>query len=180
MTSKFADILRADAAQESLDVRVIERDVFATTSDLRRNYRLILLSEVVSDFRTVEQLRGVFELAADCLAPGGELVFNIFLARGDYIPDAAARELGEQCYTSMFIAAQVADAVAGLPLELVSDESVYDYEKTHVAPEKWPPTSWYENWVSGLDVFDVVREDSPIELRWLVYRKTAEQQAREG
>lgn len=180
MTSKFADILRADAAQESLDVRVIERDVFATTADLRRDYRLILLSEVVSDFRRIEQLRAVFELAADCLAPGGELVFNIFLGRGDYIPDAAARELGEQCYTSIFVYPQVSDAAAGLPLTLVSDESVYDYEKTHVAPEKWPPTSWYENWVSGLDVFDVVREDSPIELRWLVYRKTAEQQAQEG
>ena len=62
-------------------------------------------------------------------------------------------------------------AVAGQPLELISDESVHDYEKDHLPPQGWPPTSWYVNWVSGLDVFDVPREDSPIELRWLVYRK---------
>lgn len=171
MTSKFADIIRADAQQEALNVRVIQRDVFETTADLRRDYRLILLSEVVSDFRTTEQLRGVFELAAGCLAPGGRLVFNIFLGRNGYRPDQAARELGEQCYTSIFSYPEVAGAVASLPLELVSDESVYDYEKSHADPQKWPPTSWYENWISGLDVYDVRREDSPIEMRWLVYRK---------
>lgn len=171
MTSKFAEILRGEASQEGLNVRVIERDVFATTADLRRDYRLILLSEVVSDFRTTEQLRGVFELAAECLAPGGMLVFNVFVARAGYVPDDAARELGQQCYTSIFTYPQITEASAGLPLDLVSSESVYDYEKSHADPQKWPPTSWYENWTSGLDVFDVPREDSPIEMRWLVYRK---------
>src|SRR5262249_37802511 len=71
MTPKFADIIRAEAEREGLGVRVIQRDVFATMEDLRRDYRLILLSEVVSDFRTTQQLRGVFELAAGCLMPGG-------------------------------------------------------------------------------------------------------------
>lgn len=28
---------------------------------------------------------------------------------------------------------------------------------------------WYANCASGLEVFDVEREQSPIELRWLVY-----------
>ncbi len=172
MTPKFAEILRGEAAAESLPVRVVERDVFATVADLRRDYRLILLSEVVSDFRGPEQLRGVFELAAQCLAPGGVLVFNVFLARGGYRPDAAARQLGEQCYTSIFTAEEVAGAAAGLPLEQISDESVYDYEKAHAAAGTWPPTSWYENWTSGLDVFDLSREDCPIAMRWLVYRKT--------
>src|SRR5262245_48416439 len=79
-------------------VRVIQRDVFSTLADLRQDYQLILLSEVVSDFRTTQQLRGVFELAAHCLAPGGRLVFNAFLAHHDYTPDDAARELGQQCY----------------------------------------------------------------------------------
>jgi hypothetical protein len=36
----------------------------------------------------------------------------------------------------------------------------------------WPPTSWYAGWVSGLDVFPVEREMSPIELRSLVFQKT--------
>jgi SAM-dependent methyltransferase len=165
------ELLRSGAQQESLDIRVIQRDVFETLQDLRTDYRLILLSEVVSDFRTVDQLRGVFELAAHCLAPGGRLVFNIFLPREAYLPDPAARELGQQCYTSIFTDADVVAAVAGQPLELISDESVHDYEKDHLPPQGWPPTSWYVNWISGLDVFDVPREESPIEMRWLVYRK---------
>ena len=102
MTPKFADMIRSDAARESLNVRVIQRDVFSRMDDLRQDYQLILLSEVVSDFRTTQQLRGVFELAAQCLAPGGRLVFNAFLARDGYIPDDAARELGQQMYTSIF------------------------------------------------------------------------------
>ncbi|ODR12804.1 class I SAM-dependent methyltransferase [Mycobacterium shimoidei] len=171
MTPKFADIIRTEAQRESLDVRVIQRDVFATTDDLRRDYQLILLSEVVSDFKTVEQLRGTFQLAADCLAAGGRLVFNAFLANPDYTPDDAARELGQQTYTAIFTRDEMNSAAAGLPLELIADDSVYDYEKTHLPAGAWPPTSWYADWVSGLDVFDVERAASPIEMRWLVYRK---------
>jgi precorrin-6B methylase 2 len=168
----FAATIRQEAERESLSVRVIERDVFATTNDLRRDYRLILLSEVASDFRSSDQLRGVFALAAECLVPGGLLVFNTFLARDGYTPDAAARELGQQCYTAIFTRAEIAAAAAGLPLDLESDDSVYDYEKSHLPATAWPPTSWYEGWVGGQDVFDVPREASPIDMRWLVYRKT--------
>jgi 2-polyprenyl-3-methyl-5-hydroxy-6-metoxy-1,4-benzoquinol methylase len=171
MTQKFADAIRLDANWETLDVRVIERDVFTTMSDLRRDYQLILSSEVVTDFRTTEQLRGICELAAECLAPGGKLVFNMFLAHDGYTPTAAARELGQQCYTSIFTRDELAKAQQGLPLDLIADDSVYEYEKTHLPEESWPPTSWYVGWVSGQDVFDVPRESSPIELRWLVFQK---------
>ena len=173
LTPKFADMIRSDAERESLDVRVIQRDVFSTMDDLRRDYQLILLSEVVSDFRTTQQLRGLFELAAQCLAPGGRLVFNAFLARHGYTPDTAARELGQQMYTSIFTQHEMSTAAAELPLELVADDSVYEYEKAHLPQGAWPPTSWYAEWVSGQDVFDVTREHSPIEMRWLVYQKQA-------
>jgi protein-L-isoaspartate O-methyltransferase len=63
MTPKFADTIRADADRESLNVRVTQRDIFTTDDDLRRDYRMIVLSEVVSDFRTSQQLRALFELA---------------------------------------------------------------------------------------------------------------------
>lgn len=172
MTAKFAGIIRDEAARESLNVRVLERDVFATLEDLGRDYQLILLSEVVSDFRNTRQLRGVFELAAQCLAPGGHLVFNVFLDRAGHTIDDAARQLGQQCYTSIFTYQEVAEASAQLPLERVADDSVYEYEKTHLPADAWPPTSWYANWVSGLDVFDVPRDKCPIEMRWLVYRKS--------
>lgn len=172
VTPKFADILRAEAEREALDVRVIQRDVFASMDDLRRDYQLIVLSEVVPDFRTVEQLRGMFELAARCLAPGGRFVFNTFLPRPGYTPDNAARELGQQVYNAIFTRDDLASAAGVLPLVLVGDDSVYDYEKTHLPAEGWPPTGWYEGWASGLDVFDVEPEACPIELRWLVYQKT--------
>jgi SAM-dependent methyltransferase len=171
MTPKFAEIIRTEAQREALDVRVIQRDVFAAINDLRWDYGLIVLSEVVSDFRTTQQLRGVFELADRCLLPGGRLVFNAFLARPGYIPDDAARELGQQVYTAILTRDELADAARPVPFALVSDDSVYEYEMAHLPDGAWPPTSWYAAWVSGLDVFDVEREQSPIEMRWLVYQK---------
>lgn len=172
MTPKFAENIRTEAQRDRLDVRVIERDVFTTTNDLRRDYQLILLSEVVSDFRSSQQLRDLFGLAAQHLAPGGRLVFNVFLGRDGYLPDEAARQLGQQTYTTIFTRDELNGAAAGLPLQLVSDESVYDYEKTHLPDGAWPQTSWYANWVDGLDVFDLDRAASPIEMRWLVYQKS--------
>ncbi len=172
VTPKFADILRAEAQREALDVRVIQRDVFATMDDLARDYRLIVLSEVVPDFRTTAQLRSMFELAARCLAPGGHFVFNTFLPRPGYTPDDAVRELGQQLYNAIFTRDELASAAGLLPLTLVSDDSVYDYEKAHMPASAWPPTGWYEGWASGLDVFDLERETCPIDLRWLVYQKS--------
>jgi SAM-dependent methyltransferase len=168
---KLAHIIRAEAQRGSLDVRVIERDVFATMDDVRDDYQLIVASELVPDFRTTQQLRAMFELAAHCLAPGGRLLFNAFLPREGYIPDDAARELGQQCNTMIFTWDEMSSAADLLPLELVADDSAYDYEKTHLPQGAWPLTPWFPNWASGLDVFDVERSDSPIELRWLVYQK---------
>jgi SAM-dependent methyltransferase len=171
MTPKFAAMIRSDAERESLNVRVLERDIFTSGADLRHEYDLILLSEVVSDFRTTKQLRDLFVLADRHLAPSGRLVFNAFLAREGYEPDDAARELGQQTYTSIFTRDEMSDATEGLALDLVTDDSVYEYEKAHLPPGAWPPTSWYAEWVSGQDVFDVEREKCPIEMRWLVYWK---------
>jgi SAM-dependent methyltransferase len=171
LSGRFAAILREEAGKASLPVRVIERDVFASRDDLRRDYGLVVLSEVASDFRSATELRQMFAIAAACLAPGGRLVFNIFLPQVGYTPDAAARELGLQVYTSIFTYPEVAAAVAGLPLSLVADDSVHDYEQQHLPAGAWPTTTWYADWVSGLDVFDVPRAESPIEMRWLVYRK---------
>jgi len=169
---KLAHIIRTEAQRESLDVRVIERDVLATTDDVRDDYQLIVASELVPDFRTTQQLRAMFELAAHGLAPGGRLLFNTFLPREGYVPDDAARELGQQCNSMIFTWDEMSSAADLLPLELVADDSAYDYEKTHLPQGAWPLTPWYPNWASGLDVFDVERSDSPIELRWLVYQKS--------
>ncbi len=171
MSPKFAEIIRAAAERESLQVRVLNGDVFETMDGVRRDYALIILAEVVPDFRTTGELRGIFELAADCLAPGGQLVFNSFLAREDYTPDDAVLQLGQQCNTMIFTRDELAVAAIELPFELVSDDAAGEYEKIHLPESAWPPTDWFEGWANGLDVFDLDAEDSPIDLRWLVYRK---------
>lgn len=171
MTPKFADVIRSEAESEALTVNVIQSDVFTAMEGVREQYQLMLLSEVVSDFRTIHALRGMFELAADCLAAGGRLIFNTFLARDGYLPDDAALQLSQQCNNMIFTRDEVTAAAAGLPLQSIADDAAYDYEKTHLPAEAWPPTGWFEGWANGLDVFDVEREDSPIELRWLVFEK---------
>lgn len=172
MAPKFAEVMRSEAERESLGVRVIQSDVFTAVEGVHDEYQLMVLSEVVPDFRTTHELRGLFELAADCLAPGGRLVFNAFLARPGYTPDSSARELGQQCNTMIFTRDEMTGAAAQLPLALSADDSAYEYEKAHLPEGAWPPTGWFEGWASGLDVFDVPRAESPIELRWLVYQKS--------
>lgn len=171
LSAEFASILQGDAKKESLPLRVIQRSVFDTADDLRSDYGLVLASEVVTDFRSVAELRRFLEMASDHLSAGGHLLFNIFLAQDDYEPDAAARQLGQQLYTSIFTKAELATALSNLPLTLISDESVLSYEKKNLPQGAWPPTSWYADWVSGLDLFETDRADSPVELRWLVYRR---------
>ena len=172
LTPTFADIIRAEARRHLLPIRVIDRDAFETMTDLENDYKLIVLSETVSDFHSAQQLRAIFELAAKCLAPRGRLVFNTFLPRHGYIPDSAARELGPYVHTTIFTGDDIATAAADLPLEMVDNDSVHDYEKAHLPDDAWPPTDWYPGWVNGLDVFDVPLEKSLIEMRWLVYQKS--------
>ena len=93
------------------------------------------------------------------------------MSRSHYSADDAAREFGQQVFSYFFTPEELICARDGLPLVLVSDESVYDYEKANLPMTAWPPTGWYQDWVSGLDVFDVPMLDSPIGLRWLSFSK---------
>ncbi|OBK76176.1 bifunctional 2-polyprenyl-6-hydroxyphenol methylase/3-demethylubiquinol 3-O-methyltransferase UbiG [Mycobacterium sp. 1165178.9] len=171
LTAKFAEVMVSEAAGESLRVNVIQSDVFTAMEGVREEYQLMVLSEVVSDFRTTHELRGVFDLATDCLAPGGRLVFNTFVARDGYVPDDAAVQLSQQCNSMIFTRDEVTAAATGLPLEPIADDPAYEYEKARLPSHAWPPTGWFEGWAGGLDVFDLERDDSPIELRWLVFQK---------
>lgn len=171
MTAKFAEVIVAEAAGESLSVNVIQSDIFTAMEGVRDQYQLMVVSEVVSDFRTPRELRGMFELATDCLAGGGRLVFNTFLPRDGYVPDDVAVQFSQQCNSMIFTRDEVTAAAAGLPLDQIADDSAYQYEKAQLPPDAWPPTGWFEGWAGGLDVFDVQRDDSPIELRWLVFEK---------
>ena len=173
VSGRFADALQEEARQASLGVRVIQRDLFTALDFLPRDYGLIVASEVVSDFRTTDDVRALLELASTCLAPGGRLVINAFVADDGYQPTEAVRQLGQQTYTAVFTAEEFARAADGLPLERVSEESVLDYERAHLPEEAWPPTTWYEGWVSGRDLFSDGAAQPPVHLRWMVYRKAA-------
>lgn len=94
-------------------------------------------------------------MAAQCLAPAGRLLFNAFLPRHGYVPDGAARELGQQIYTATITEDALAAAAADLPLEQVGNDSVHEYEKTHLPADGWPSTGWYPEWISDLDLFGV-------------------------
>jgi SAM-dependent methyltransferase len=169
----LANVLREAVTAGNVHVRVFEGDALDPAMEIpKEHYQLVVLAEVVaSHFRDVAQLRRLFECAREWLAPGGLLLFSAFLSGHGYKPEPMARELSEVFWCCLFTRADLDAATEGLPFSRVSDESVHDYEKEHLAPESWPPTGWFADWTRGLDLFDVPGDKSPLELRWLVYRR---------
>jgi SAM-dependent methyltransferase len=168
-------ILRETVTTEQLAVGVVEGNILDSALELPRpQYRMILLSEVVaSHFRSVEQLQKLFEVAAQRLEPGGLFVFNAFLSDGGYKPDDLARQLSQVLWCCLFTRHDLEVASKGLPFERLADESASEYERAHLPEGHYPSTGWYEGWSGGQDLFDLPVERSPMELRWLAYRKTS-------
>jgi SAM-dependent methyltransferase len=166
-------ILRETVTTEQLAVGVVEGNILDSALQLPRpQYRMILLSEVVaSHFRSVEQLRQLFEVAAQRLEPGGLFVFNAFLSDSGYKPDDLARQLSQVLWCCLFTRHDLELASKGLPFERVADESAAEYERAHLPEGHYPSTGWYEGWSGGQDLFELPAERPPMELRWLVYRK---------
>jgi len=173
VTPVFVEQMRTAAVAEGLPVRVVEGDVLDPQVELEGgNYKLALVVEVISDFRKVEQLRELLQKMCDRLSPGGLLLFNIFLAVAGYDPDQVVREVSQVMICSLFTRSELATAMEGLPLELISDESVYEYERHHLPPEAWPPVSWFPNWANGRNLFPLNDEGvPPMELRWILCLK---------
>jgi SAM-dependent methyltransferase len=169
----LSKILRETVATEGLAVGVVDGNILDTTLVLPRpQYDMVLLSEVVaSHFRSVEQLRLLFEAAERCLVPGGVLVFNAFLSVTGYKPDDIARQLSQVLWCALFTRHDLEVAAKGLPFERLADESAAEYERDHLPEGQYPSTGWYEGWCGGQDLFDLPAERPPMELRWLVYRK---------
>jgi SAM-dependent methyltransferase len=171
----LAQILRDEAQKESLNVTVYEGDVLDESIPVPHNhYRMMLLAEVIaSHFRSTDQVKRLFAAADRILAPGGLLVFSAFVAHEGYKPDDFARQLSQVMWCCLFTKGQLQEAASGLPFELLSNESTLEYEKGSLPETQWPPTGWYEAWCAGRDLFDLTPSKSPMELRWLVYRKTS-------
>lgn len=171
-SASLADELQAAIRREGLSSRVVRADFLASRLELpRARYRLVVLSGVCPHFRDVEMLAHMFRRLAGVLEPGGVALLNAFLAVDGYTPDPAVEQVSEVAWSRAFTREDLARAATGLPLTLVSDEPVLAYERARLP--QWPPTDWYEGWSSGRDIFEVAEDESPIELRWLTYRRGA-------
>jgi SAM-dependent methyltransferase len=174
LSPDLANILRTDVEKEGLPVTLHQGDVLGEGMELPKGrYRLVILCEVVSHFRTNAELRRLFERTSELLAPGGLLAFSVFLPVSGYQPDVLARELAQVFWCSLYSRDDMKEASAGLGFSLLSEESVYDYEKKNLPEEAWPPTGWFEEWSRGLDLFRLPIGKAPIDMRWLVYRRNA-------
>jgi 2-polyprenyl-3-methyl-5-hydroxy-6-metoxy-1,4-benzoquinol methylase len=170
--AKLASEMRAVAEKEGLNLTVDEVDFFGPTVSLESgHYKLAIATEVLSHFRSVDQIRQFFEKLAAAMAPGGLILVSCFLSAEGYKPDAVAREATSFAWCSIFTRAELKFIVDELPFDRMSDESVHDYEKEHLPETGWPPTSWFATWTQGADAFDLPPGKAPMDMRWLVYRR---------
>lgn len=174
LADHFCQRLRQAAASEQLPVSVIQGDICTSPIELTHGrYALTFASECVSHFRYGPGLRTFLVRMAAALRERGRLLFNIFLPRGDYQPDAHAREMSELSWATLFSREDLHEALVGLPLRLVDETPVYDYEKAHLPASAWPPTGWFEAWTRGYSIFPVEPPATPpVQMYWLLFERT--------
>ena len=172
LTSSFTEQLRLAADSEKLNVNVIHGDVLDPLVRLQtRSYQLAFASEVVSHFRELDQVKLLLAKISDLLPIGGLFLFSSFVNVGDYQPDQMVREAAQMAWSSVFDRVELLRVIELLPLNLISDELVFDYERNHLPSEAWPQTPWFPNWSTGKDIFPLVEGRPPIELRWFLCQR---------
>jgi SAM-dependent methyltransferase len=172
-TPSFAEQLRNTASTGQLPVTVVAQDFLSAECVLERGqYRLAVISEVLTHFGQLESIRTAFSRLADALAPGGLVVANVFVASHWYKPEPLARQIAELVWSCFYTEEELDFVTEELPFEKVADEPVLEYEKERQSPKNWPPTPWFEDWASGRNVFETSRGvATPLDLRWLVFRR---------
>jgi SAM-dependent methyltransferase len=173
IVQSLADVMKKDAAAENLPLEVMVADVTTPELELPRNdFKLIFLAEVfASHFGDTDAVRRAIANLVPALAPGGFLLFSTFLAREGYKPDVMARQISQVVWSCIFTRTDYQFMHEEFPLDRAGDDSVYEYEKSRMAPEDWPPTGWFSEWSQGLDLFALPRGRAPMDMRWLTYRK---------
>jgi 2-polyprenyl-3-methyl-5-hydroxy-6-metoxy-1,4-benzoquinol methylase len=163
--------LTLDAQAQGLDVKAIAGDILDPQVNLQSDhYHFIVCAEVVaSHFRNVDQIKVLLEKVSKALCHGGLFLFNLFIAHDDYVVTPVAQQFSEVVWSSMFTNQQLHAAFADLPLEIIGNDSVCEYEHKHLPDEDWPPTGWFENWTQGKDLFRF--SDSQMELRWILAKR---------
>ena len=172
LSPEFAKLLEENLVKENLPGQVFRGDILDPRLEIpTAHYDLVVIAGVVvAHFRTVAHLRELMERVCEVLRPKGLLLFDVFLTQSGFEPDANIRELAELFWTVMFTPAELAEVIAGFPLQLVDDVSYVDYEREH-APETWPPTNFFEAYCAAQDLFDLPAGRPPLEIRWLTFRK---------
>lgn len=173
LTPEFADRLDTLASAEQLPLRVLQGDVLDRALPLESScYDLVVVSEVVSHFRNQDQLRRLLERLSEVVVPGGQLLFNLFLADEGCQLDPLARDVSQVAWSYIYTRDELDEAFSQLPWQRLADESVVEYEHAHLAPEAWPPTGWFVTWATGRAVVPVNQGYPPFELRWILCQRT--------
>jgi SAM-dependent methyltransferase len=160
--------------KRSFDVQVVCGDILDESLFVPLSpFDLVVVAEVIPHLRNPSELRRLFTRLAGLARDNGILLVSAFLAHDTYRPDDLARQVAQVQWSAFFTRDELAEALADLPWEHVSDEAVLAYERAHLPPTAWPPTGWFESWASGGDAFGLPRGQAPIELRWLAYRRRA-------
>ncbi|MBD1919803.1 class I SAM-dependent methyltransferase [Microcoleus sp. FACHB-831] len=173
LTPAFVEQLQKAAEEENLTVKAMQGDILDPLVRLRpSNYQLVICVEVVaSHFRDADQLRLLLAKMCDYLCKGGLFLFSAFIAVDGYDPDQIVREMSQIVWSTIFTNAELNSALEDLPLELISNESVFDYERDRLPQEAWPPTGWFNNWAKGRDLFPIENGEPPMELRWILCKR---------
>ncbi len=172
LSPAFVEQLQTVAKTENLPITVKIGDFFAPEVMLRPTYyQLAILASVVPHFREVSQVRLLMAKISDLLCPGGILLFNAFLTQAEYQPDQTARELAYTIDSFFLTRNELAMAMAKLPLQLISDESMWEYEEKHLPIGSWPPSAPIGEWATGKRLFPLENGKTPIELRWIVCQR---------
>lgn len=171
LTPAFVEQLQTAAQTENLQINAIAGDILDPLTRLKPFvYNLAVCAEVTSHFRDADQLRLLLAKACDYLQHGGLFLFNLFIANEGYDPQPLEREMSEVSWSTFFTYQDLNAALESLPIEIISNESVLDFERDRLPAESWPPTGWFENWAIGKDVFPL-EKNPPIQLRWLLCKR---------
>jgi SAM-dependent methyltransferase len=169
---KLLAVLRREHDERKLPVTAIRGDILDGSLQVPSGHRLAVLSEVVSHFETPLQIREMLRRLAEVMPADARVLMSCFLSHPSYTPDRLAREVSRAWGCSVFTRKELEAAMAGLSWEQLSDESVYEYEKSRTPRASWPPAPWYENWTQGRDVFRLESGKAPVEMRWVLLRHT--------
>lgn len=172
LTPAFVQQIQTTVNTEGLPVVVTQGNILDPMVRMRpAHYKMAVVAEVISHFRDADQLRLLMAKMCDVIRVGGLLLFNTFLAVEGYEPDETVREMSQITWSTIFTRSELASAMEELPLEIISDEPVFEYEQQHLPAEAWPPTGWFNSWATGRDLFPFADKKPPMELRWILCKR---------